>query len=472
MNKTLTLVLFTAAFGSVAHAQIGRILDWHTFGGDIQRSGWEKSDSRFTKESLAKDFQFLWKVKPEGRGPRKLMPPVLVGTLVGSRGFKELAFIGGTDDSLHVIDADLDRMYWERRLDTAGKPKTAPTAACPGDMSAAPTLMALAFRRPGPRPAPAAAPSGPPARPAVGIFSPRSVYMISSAGKLHRVNIDSGEEYIKPVPVLPANAKASALNLNDSVIYLTTSGGCGGAANAVWAIDIADPDGAAPVKSFPSATGDFGGFGGPVIGTDGTVYAQSEGALLALTPKDLALKASYTAPAAPVTPVVFSYKEKDLIVTAGKDGRLNLLDSGSLGAPLSQTAPVGGLWGGLASWAEADGGTRWVLATTRTSIAAFKLEEKDGKPVLTADWTSRPLVNPVPPVIANGVAFALSNGDAAGKTHATLYALDANTGKEMWSTGSQVTVPGAMTGLTVVNGRVYFATADNTLWAFGVPLEW
>jgi len=36
---------------------------------------------------------------------------------------------------------------------------------------------------------------------------------------------------------------------------------------------------------------------------------------------------------------------------------------------------------------------------------------------------------------------------------------------------TQVSGPANLNGLTLANGRVYFATADNTLWAFGIFLE-
>jgi outer membrane protein assembly factor BamB len=99
---------------------------------------------------------------------------------------------------------------------------------------------------------------------------------------------------------------------------------------------------------------------------------------------------------------------------------------------------------------------------------AYKVEEANGKPVLTQAWVSRNMSSPEPPVITNGVVFALSAGES---THATLYALDAATGKEMYSTGDQVTAPGNLTGITLANGRVYFTTNDGTLYAFGIFLE-
>jgi outer membrane protein assembly factor BamB len=165
-----------------------------------------------------------------------------------------------------------------------------------------------------------------------------------------------------------------------------------------------------------------------------------------------------------------------------------------------------GTWGSLASWQDANG-TRWVLAPVwgplhpdmkfpitngdapQGSIVAFKVEESNGKTVLTPAWVSRNLVIPAPPVIANGVVFALSSGEyvrqanenqgglfspeqrAQLSTHAILYALDAATGKELYSSGDAITSFTHFAGMAVANGRVYFSTFDNTLYSFGFPIE-
>ena len=69
------------------------------------------------------------------------------------------------------------------------------------------------------------------------------------------------------------------------------------------------------------------------------------------------------------------------------------------------------------------------------------------------------------PLVLNGVAFVVAGGDA--KIHATLYALDAATGKELWNSGSTITsfVP-KTGGLTAAGSAVYLGTHDGTLWAF------
>jgi outer membrane protein assembly factor BamB len=49
-----------------------------------------------------------------------------------------------------------------------------------------------------------------------------------------------------------------------------------------------------------------------------------------------------------------------------------------------------------------------------------------------------------------------------------LYALDGQTGKELWSSGNQIESWNHFSGLTVANGRAYIATFDGVLYCFGV----
>ena len=103
------------------------------------------------------------------------------------------------------------------------------------------------------------------------------------------------------------------------------------------------------------------------------------------------------------------------------------------------------------------------------SIVAFKVEEQDGHMQLTPVWISRDLMNPAPPVIANGVVFALDGGNTS--THATLYALDAATGKQLYSSGDAIQTYTHLAGMSVGDGHVFFTTHDNTLYSFGIPME-
>ena len=115
-------------------------------------------------------------------------------------------------------------------------------------------------------------------------------------------------------------------------------------------------------------------------------------------------------------------------------------------------------------------------------------ENGAGKVALTPVWLSRDMDQAEPPVVAErawcsptaaartprrptrrpGLGFNSAVNRIAHSTHATLYALDAQTGKELWSSGEQITSFNHFSGLSVANGRVYIGTYDGMLYCFAV----
>jgi hypothetical protein len=61
MKNVLALFGMVCMVGATAIAQ-PRPANWPTYGGDAQRSGWEKADARISKDTV-KDLQLLWKMK-------------------------------------------------------------------------------------------------------------------------------------------------------------------------------------------------------------------------------------------------------------------------------------------------------------------------------------------------------------------------------------------------------------------------
>jgi outer membrane protein assembly factor BamB len=176
--------------------------------------------------------------------------------------------------------------------------------------------------------------------------------------------------------------------------------------------------------------------------------------------------------------MVFDWKGKELLLAADGEGSLCLLDAASLGGAdhhqaLSKTSPIAnGFHGGFASWEDTATRTRWVYASLGGSaphgkIVAFTVEEQDGHPALVSRWSSREIAAPAPPVIANGIVFALATGDGKKSSHAVLYALDGTTGKELYSSQSLVRSFSHNGGLAVANRRIYFTTHDNAVYCFG-----
>jgi outer membrane protein assembly factor BamB len=111
---------------------------------------------------------------------------------------------------------------------------------------------------------------------------------------------------------------------------------------------------------------------------------------------------------------------------------------------------------------------------------------KDGSPVLVPGWRSRDMSYPDPPVVANGIVFAVSTGDqveqadADGKLYtvadrvrlktgnAVLYAFDAETGKELYNSGDSMKQFTHFSGLAIADGRLFCTTYDGVIYAFGL----
>jgi hypothetical protein len=332
------------------------------------------------------------------------------------------------------------------------------------------------------------------------------LWTMGSDGFLRTVRVTDGGQVDPPVPFLPPNARPSSLVSVDGFVYTSTSNACGNAPNGVWALDVLSKE-----KTVTSwHTGGANVAGSPAIGTSGIVYAATglqppdtrpwlaaekkgpryASSVVALDRVTLEPTDWFTRDGADfnVTPLVFRHKGKDYVAAADADGRLYLLDGAQLGGgdrktPLAVVEGGGPSAGaGLATWQDADG-ARWLLAPGGGGIAAFKVIDKDGKAALEKGWQSRPIAAPLAPIVLNGIVFAAASGEYRGtegsltaaeratrSTPAVLYALDAATGKELWSSGSSIT-SFARAGLAAGGGHVYLVTYDNTLYAFGIPLE-
>jgi outer membrane protein assembly factor BamB len=396
-RTALALLLIGLGIPSSLRAQ-ARGGEWTTSGGDAQRTAWVRADARLTKEAVQEgQFRFLWKAgfDNDSRQLNALTEPILEDRLIGYRGFKALAFVGGSADRLFAIDSDLARPYWTTHLTYAAATGGQPPSSweCPGGLIATPsrrtTLAPSAFGGGGSgggehavsavgepgrgaavlseqRPSSAASAERPAASRDVAAPAarPRSViapipfggvdplYVMGSDGLLRTLRVSDGAPMTPPVPFLPPNARPSSLTFIDGVIYTTTSHGCGAAPNGVWALDLTAEN---KVSRWDSGAAYVAGAAGPAFGTDGTVYVATSrdhgpgrrapaggSAAAAGTYADsvIALDASTLEPkdwletdAADfnATPVVFTYKDRALVAVSGNDGRLYLLDATSLG---------------------------------------------------------------------------------------------------------------------------------------------
>lgn len=516
MKKNLLLAITLAGGGWLFGGQ------WPTLGGNPQRDSWARDETILNKENV-KSLKLVWKIKLNS-APKELTSltaPVVVDNVLTAEGHKDFVVVAGASDTLDVIDVDTGKARWHKKFSTQGTPRQQPRWLCPNALNATPVIQMGGENR-----------------------RDRTILAIASDGKLHALNVVNGEDRKPPIDFVPAFSKNWSLNLFDGMLYTVTSQGCNGAKSAVYGMDLNSPN--RPVTSFQTDTagGGIWGRAGATIGPDGTVYVETgdgpydpsknkyADSFLALSAKTLKLADSYTPTnwlwlnrkdldLGSMSPVVFPYKQWELLAGAGKEGRLFLLDTKSLGgadhhtplfrSPIYLNADLysagRGFWGAFASWVD-DKNTRWLIApgwgplsskappfpvangpVHGGAILAFKVEEKAGKPVLTPAWISRDMTVPEPPIVANGVVFALANGENVMQAnsegglmdtqerlktapgHAILYAFDAETGKELFNSGDTMPAIAHFSGIAVSDGRVYVTTYDSTLYAFGLNDE-
>jgi outer membrane protein assembly factor BamB len=442
-------------------------------------------------------MQLLWKLKldSKSRAMHNLFGPLVAEHATTPQGRKEIAVIAGINDDVFGVDVASGQQIWHRHWDGApDPPPPANNTLCPTGQTAVPTMTETSPGK-------------------------YTVYAVSWDGRLRQFDAATGADVAPPEKFVPGGGKPYALNLFKGVIYTATAQGCGGLTNAFYSYDLASKR----ASAFIPSGGGLWGRRGASVAADGMVYLGTGDGQF--DPENQRLGNAIVG----VKPVLFDYRNRKFLVGTSKGCRLWLLDRDALGGEDHRTAlyttPLicndaqafdwRGIWGALSAWQDASG-AQWVLAPfwgpvsrqfkppieygrpAGGGVAAFKLQQKGNAWELTPAWLSRDMDLAEETVIAGGVVFAYAGGEDAtqvvpdvawnepggpvyggglnsgparripGSRRAVLYALDAQTGKELWSSGTQIESWNHFSGLTVANGRAYIATFDGTLYCFGV----
>lgn len=502
---------------------LARGADYLADGPDNGRTGWVKDEKVFNTTN-AKDMKLLWQIKLDSapRSMHNLFPPIVLSSVATSSGRKEIAITPGVSDDLFAIDTTTGRQIWRKHFDANfDTSQTTTGALCPGGQTAEPVAENKGNGQ-------------------------YTVYALAWDGRLRQLNAADGKDLAPPIKFLPPNGKPFSLNLYKNVIYTSTAQRCGGNADNFFALDLETRR----TSVFSPAGGGLWGRRGVSISSDGTVYmGTGDGVFdpeagrlgqaivgVTLNPDNsFSLRHVFSPKNADwlykrdldinVSPVAIDYKGKHFVIGTSKECRMWLLDGDHLGGadyttPLDSSQLIcnddanyqsAGVWGAPAAWVDA-AGAQWLAvpfwgAVSRTfhapveysrpktgGVAAFKLEQAQGKWKLVPQWLSRDIYNAEEAVVAGGVLFTYASGEdtrqsgterrwdetgpvksgggTAGRiahsTHIVAYALDAATGKELWSSGDQVKSFSHFSGLTAVNGKLYIPSFDGTLYCFGV----
>lgn len=490
--------------------------EWTTSSGSAARDGWQRGTSSLNPESV-KNLQLLWKVKVQNKpmGMLTFREPLIIAGVRTSAGTKTLAILAGSSNDVFAIDADSGSIVWQKKLKwESDKPQEEGEGRgfiCTNAQSATPVVT----------------PADAGTRRLYVLASDGYMHTIDLAtgddsdpaiqvlplpyGKPYGLNLVNNVIYTitgQGCGGVPNALYAFDLTTKKVAVSSPPQAGLWGVAGAA-----AGADG---TMYFESGDGAYDAAAGK-LSTSVEAFTYANNALTLkdyytptnhewLTRRDLDMNSS---------PVVFPYQGRDVIAASGKEGRFFLLDSKSLGGgdhmtPLFRSELISnknvnfqteGTWGSLASW-EAKDGTRWVLApiggevavkfpvsygaTPNGGIIALKLEDTNGKAELKPAWLSHDMMTAEPPVIVNGVVFTLAGGEFTGQANdaegglfsaeerikrsipAKLYALDAATGKELYSSGNQIASFLHQAGLSVASDKVIFGTFDGTIYCYGL----
>ncbi|HTL03307.1 MAG TPA: PQQ-binding-like beta-propeller repeat protein [Vicinamibacterales bacterium] len=502
--------------------------DFLTEGVDAERTGWLKGEKVFTAANVA-STQLLWKLKLEStpRAMHNLFAPLIAESVTTAQGVREIGIVAGVSDDLFGIDVADGRQMWHVKFD--GGPNPPPPAndtLCPAGQTAVPTMAQVS---PGKYTVYAVSWDGRlrQINAADGTDAAPPEKFMPGGGKPYALNLYNGAIYTATAQGCGGltNAFYSIdLASHRSSAFIPAGGGLWGRRGAAIA-----PDGTVYIGT---GDGPFDPanrrLGNGIVGVKMDASKQLQLADFFGAPnanwlwrRDLDVN---------TTPVAFDYRGRKFLVGTSKECRLWLLDRDALGGEDHRTTlettglicndaqafDMRGVWGSLSAWQD-PGGTQWVLVpfwgpvstqfkapieqTPRPAgggIAAFKLVQTAGKWHLAPAWLSRDMDLAEEAVIANGVVFAYAAGEDASQVvpdaawnepggpkyggglssgpvrriptsrKAALYALDGQTGKVLWSSGTQIESWNHFSGLTVANGRAYIATFDGMLYCFGV----
>ncbi len=198
---------FCLVIGSLAaQAQGGRTREWLTWGGDVERTGWNRSETALSKQTVGR-LGLKWKAQIDREvsieiesGNSMLTAPLVAQGVRTPQGQKTVVYTLSASNTLAALDAATGAPIWQRTFDNTVEPRNAATWICTNTSTATPVIDK----------------------------AKSIIYMIAADGRLHGVDLASGVAKIIPPPefVTPFSRNWS-LNLVDGVLYTTVGRGCG-----------------------------------------------------------------------------------------------------------------------------------------------------------------------------------------------------------------------------------------------------
>lgn len=500
--------------------------DWPTFGHDAHRSAWAKEETALNPKNVS-GLELKWKTQLDNQ-PKSLTAltaPVIEDGVATAQGAKTIVYVAGSSNHVFALDAETGKPVWTRTFKPQALAANPGMWLCPNGLNATPTIdkasntlyvitmdgklvgldLGTGKTKFGP------AQFVPPYSKDWSLnFADGILTTTTSQGcgdALSGIYAIDVREPNRPVIRDLLLAKRFGAGVWDR------GGAVMGEGNKIYASTGDGP--------YNPATGEFGS----------SVIAASLPELAVedyFAPSNYDQLNKYDLDISSGGPVWFSFANHHYIAAGGKEGVVYLLDADDLGGgdhhtPLFVTPQLAndklayeqnGIWGALSAWQD-DAGATWLYVplqgaqskdaprfpvtnspTPHGRVMAFKvvLDAQTGKAALEPAWISADLDVPEPPAIANGVVFVLATGENTQQTigsaviyhgqkalsdtqksvnthNAVLYALDAKTGKTLFTSGKTITSWVHFSGLAIADGRVYAVDHDSRVYCFGLKGE-
>jgi outer membrane protein assembly factor BamB len=528
-------------FASVCSAQnIAPARDWTTWGYDQERTGWNRGETSLSKSNVS-SLRLLWSTQLT-TPPKEIVLSTLTAPLVAEgvrtpRGPRDLLFVLGADDTIFALDAGTGKIFWQKTFANPATPVWAATWLCSNTVNDTPVIdkprqIIFLIASDGKLRA---------LNLSDGTDRMKPAGMVEPFARAWSLNLIDNVVYTtsgRGCGQLPASPGAKPAVVPGSVSAMDVS-------------DLANPK---LTRFYTSGTKYSGpwGRGGVTRGPNGTVITQTADGfydpasgdfgetVLKLAPKVTRLLDSFT-PAnwqtlnaqdldlGSASSDVFAFQNRTIIAAAGKEGFLYLLDAADLGGrpnhfdPLYKSPQLGndaaegknpgqGIWGSITTYETADG-KRFLYvpmwgppsknapvfpssagAAPHGSIMAFQVVAEGDKVSLRPQWISPDMIVPDPPVVANGVLFAIQTGEqtiqSPAYVHGTqdeinhnplsakyrsspvnnlvLFAFDAETGKQLYASEKIIPDWVHFSEPVVALGKVFVVSHDAHVYAFGL----
>jgi outer membrane protein assembly factor BamB/cytochrome c5 len=502
--------------------------EWTTAAYDLQRTGWNRAEQTLSPENVSQ-MRRVWKtVLPNT--PHVLAG--LMAPLVVTHAGRQLVIIGGSDNHVFALDAATGERVWQVDFTMEAKPNTPDDWLCPNALTATPVIdkaraRVFAVASDG-RLYAVSLDDGRVLLAGVRFLPPFSkMWSLSYIdGVLYSTTSQDCNLGRSGVWAIDPDSSGRVVRAFYTAASCSKSF-CGG---GVWGRAGVATDGAGHLfiatgdAPFNPAAGQWGT---AVLQLEAKSLEVEDW----FVPKNRDFVDKLDLDLGNTSPVVFTWRNRVLTAVGGKEGVIYLMDTAALGGSdhrtITWTSPLysnekhsfqkHGIWGSIGSWTDPSGRV-WVYVPTygptttaqassfpltygddpNGSVQAFTVEaDPGGAPYLRPQWRSIDLKMPDPVAIANGIVFALATGEDATQAtvdlitdvkwgpggsildererqrrlqggRATLYALDATTGRQLWSSGDAMTNWTHFSMPAVAGGRVFVTTNAGDVYAFGL----